>query len=109
MKENYAVNYSESAINDLREIYSYISDELFVPGIAKAQVERIRSEVRSLDFMPNRHVLVEWEPWHSAGMHQLPIDNFIAYYLVDDENGIVTVVRVFYGGRDIEGIINCET
>lgn len=39
------------------------------------------------------------------GMHQLPVDNFIVYYLVDDETGTVTVVRVFYGGRDIERII----
>ena len=39
-------------------------------------------------------------------MHQLPVDNFIVYYLVDDEKRAVTVVRVFYGGRDVEGIIN---
>lgn len=40
------------------------------------------------------------------GMHQLPVNNFIVYYLVDDEAGTVTVVRIFYGGRDIEGIVN---
>lgn len=49
---------------------------------------------------------VEWELWHSMKMHQLPVDNFIVYYLVDDEERAVTVVRVFYSGRDIEGIIN---
>ena len=60
----------------------------------------------SLDFMPARYTLVEWEPWHSMKMHQLPVDNFIVYYLVDDKERTVTVVRIFYGGRDIEGIIN---
>jgi len=39
-------------------------------------------------------------------MHQLPVDNFIVYYLVDDEEMTVTVARVIYGCRDIEGIIN---
>lgn len=39
-------------------------------------------------------------------IHQLPVDNFIVYYLVDDKELTVTVVRVLYGGRDIEGIIN---
>ena len=39
-------------------------------------------------------------------IHQLPVDNFIVYYLVDDEERTVTIVRIFYGGRDIEGIIN---
>lgn len=91
---------------DLREIYSYIANELLVPETAAAQLGRIRKEVRSLDFMPARYTLVEWEPWHSMKMHQLPVDNFIVYYLVDDKERTVTVARIFYGGRDIEGIIN---
>ena len=52
------------------------------------------------------YISVEWEPWHSMKMHQLPVDNFIVYYLVDDKERTVTVARIFYGGRDIEGIIN---
>ena len=39
-------------------------------------------------------------------MHQLPVENFIVYYLVDDKERTVTVARIFYGGRDIEGSIN---
>ena len=39
-------------------------------------------------------------------MHQLLVENLIVYYLVDDKERTVTVARIFYGGRDIEGIIN---
>ena len=38
-------------------------------------------------------------------MHQFPVDNFIVYYLVDDEKRAVTVARIFYGGRDMEGVV----
>lgn len=106
MTDSYKVGYSVDALDDLREIYSYIAYELLVPDTAVAQLGRIRREVRSLNFMPTRCALVSWEPWHSMKMHQLPVDNFIVYYLVDDEKRAVTVVRIFYGGRDIEGIIN---
>ena len=106
MTDKYKVGYSADALDDLCQIYAYIANELLVPETAAAQVGRIRKEVRSLDFMPARYALVEWEPWHSMTMHQLPVDNFIVYYLVDDEQKVVTAVRVFYGGRDIEGIIN---
>ena len=106
MTDSYNVGYSVDALGDLRKIYSYIANELLVPETAAAQLGRIRKEVRSLDFMPARYTLVEWEPWHSMKMHQLPVDNFIVYYLVDDKERTVTVVRIFYGGRDIEGIIN---
>lgn len=108
MTENYIVSYSEDALNDLREIYNYIAIELLVPETAAAQVGRIRKAVRSLDFMPARYEVVEWEPWYSMEMHQLPVNNFIVYYLVEDEAKIVTVVRIFYSGRDIEGIINSQ-
>lgn len=106
MTDSYKVGYSIDALDDLREIYAYIANKLLVPETAAAQLERIRREVRSLDFMPARYALVEWEPWHSMKIHQLLVDNFIVYYLVDDEKKAVTVVRVFYGDRDIEGIIN---
>lgn len=106
MTDSYKVGYSVDALDDLREIYSYIANELLAPETATAQLGRIRKEVRSLDFMPARYALVDWEPWHSMKMHHLPVDNFIVYYLVDDEKMAVTVARIFYGGRDIEGIIN---
>ena len=102
MTDSYKVGYSVDALDDLREIYSYIANELLVPETASAQLSRIRKEVRSLDFMPARYALVTWEPWHSLKMHQLSVDNFIVY----DEKRAVTVARIFYGGRDIEGIIN---
>ena len=106
MKNNYKVNYSGETLSDLREIYSYIAYELLVPETATAQIKRIREKIRSLDFMPACHELVEWEPWQSMNMHQLPIDNYIAYYLVDDNTKMVIITRIFYGGRDIKGIIN---
>ncbi|MDO4617189.1 MAG: type II toxin-antitoxin system RelE/ParE family toxin [Lachnospiraceae bacterium] len=108
MIENYKIDYSIDSINDLREIYAYISDELLVPEIAAKQVTRIRKEIRSLNFMPSRHIIVDWEPWRSMNMHQMPVDNYIVFYLVDDDAMAVTVVRIFYSGRDIEGIINSD-
>ena len=104
MTDSYKVGYSVDALDDLREIYSYIANELLVPETASAQLGCIRKEVRSLDFMPSRYALAHWEPWHSMKMHQLPVDNFIVYYLVDDEKRTVTVVRIFYGGRDIDNM-----
>ena len=92
MMNNYKVSYSGEALSDLREIYSYIAYELLVPKTAAAQIKRIREKIRSLDFMPACHELVEWEPWHSMKMHQLPVDNFIVYYLVDDKERTVLLL-----------------
>lgn len=71
---------------------------------AAAQLKHMRKEVHLLDFMPARYPLVDWEPWHSMKMQQLPVDNYIVYYLVNDERMEVTVARILYGGRDVEEI-----
>lgn len=55
--------------------------------------------------MPQCYALVEWEPWASMKMHRVPIGNYVVFYTSDDDTYVVTVTRIFYGGRDIEHII----
>ena len=108
MSDSYSVVYSPEAMDDLKEIYAYIAFTLLVPETAQKQVNRIRKEVRSLDFMSFRYSLVDWEPWKSMGMHKVPVDNFVVYYTVNDDSRTVTVIRIFYGGRDVANIVNAE-
>lgn len=105
MKKEYKVVYAPIAKDDLRAIYRYIALELVEPAVAKNQVNRIRAAIRNLGTFPKKHTAVEWEPWASMNMRKLPIDNYVVYYLVSDEHQQVTIVRVFYGGRDVESII----
>ena len=102
---NYLIIYSDEALQDLREIFEYIAGELREPAIAAAQINRIREQVRSLGHFPARNKKVAWEPWRSIGMRQMPVDNFIAFYTIDDTQHAVQIVRVFYGKRDIESYI----
>lgn len=106
MMDTYKISYSADAIDDLRVTYSYIANELLVPETAEKKINKIRSEIRKLDFMPTRHQIVDWEPWHSMGMHQLPIDKFMVYYLVLEDTKTVSIVKIIYGGRDIINIVN---
>lgn len=108
MNERFSIFYSPEALEDIRKIYAYIAFELQVPEIAQKQVARIRKEIRTLDFMPMRYSLVDWEPWRSMQMHSVPIDNYIVYYTVDSEKSSVTIIRIFYSGRDVERIVRSE-
>ena len=105
MNDKYNVIYFPEAKEDLRNIYRYIAIDLFEPKIAENQVNRIRDSIKKLNSLPERHQCVEWEPWCSLGMRHYSVDNFVVYYLVKKELKIVAVVRIFYGGRNIEQII----
>ena len=42
-------------------------------------------------------------------MRRVVVDNYIVFYLVNDSEATVDIVRIFYGGRDIEGIVKAST
>lgn len=98
----YEVIISSQAEEDLRGIYEYIAFELRSPQNAAGQLDRIEKNILSLDTMPNRYRAYDREPWHSRGLRLLPVDNFVVLYIQDEDRRTVTVVRVMYGGRDIE-------
>lgn len=100
------VAYSAEARQDLRDIYEYIAYELLVPETAAGQTERIMKAVRSLEQMPMRHRLYEEEPWHSQGLRVLPVDHYLVFYLPDETSVTVNIIRIMYGGRDIDKQLN---
>ena len=105
MTEKYKVSFSPAAKEDLKGIYRYIALDLVEPAIAEKQINRIRESIKKLDHFPKKHQTVNWEPWSSMEMRYIPVDNYIVYYLVNEENKMVTIIRIFYGGRDIKNVI----
>ena len=59
---------------------------------------------RSLDALPGRHPVVDWEPWQSMGMHRFTVEDFLLFYLIDQSTRTVTLVRIVYGGRDLQNL-----
>ena len=97
----YEVEVSEQADSDLREIFEYIAFELQSPENASGQLDRLEEQILSLDTMPERYRKYEKEPWKSRGLHIVPVDNYCVLYIVDNGNMTVSIIRVMYGGRDI--------
>ena len=104
MSIQYSVTYSNEALEDLREIYTYIAEDLLVPEIAKDQIHRIQRGVRALNTMPSRFKRVDWEPLQSMGIHQMPVNNYVVFYLINEQSYCVMISRIYYGGRNIEDL-----
>ena len=90
---------------EIRDIHSYIANTLLVPETALKQVDRILSAVESLNEMPHRNPLYEREPWKSRGLRKLIVDNFVVFYLTNDNQKDVVIFHVFYGGRNITELL----
>lgn len=98
----YSVEISGQAEKDLKGIYEYISFVLFSPVNVAKQLQQIITAISKLDYMPERYRKYEKEPWRSRGLRQMPVNNYIIFYTVNDQTHIVTVTAVMYKKRDHE-------
>lgn len=96
---NYRVNISAQADKDLRAVYAYIAFSLTSPENAASQLSRLEERITGLDSMPKRY------PLYKGDIRFTPVDNYLVFYTVDDDSATVSVLRVMYGGRDIENNI----
>lgn len=101
----YNIEITEPAESDLYQIGSYIAKELQEPGLAQKLVSKIGDAILSLDEMPCRNGLVKDEQLSHQGIRKLLIDNYVIFYIVREENKMVTILRILYGRRDWMNIL----
>ena len=100
---------SAQAESDLRGIFEYIAFELLAPTNAAKQLKRLEKQILSLEKMPERFPRYRIEPWYSRGLRFAIVDNYIIFYIYDIQEQVVKVIRVMYGGRNIEEQLNSHT
>lgn len=102
----YSVKISEQAEADLKDIFEYVAFELLSMQTAFELLDRLESKILNLNQMPHRYRAYDKEPWKSKGLRVMPVENYIVLYSPDEESEVVNIVRVMYGGRDIETQLN---
>lgn len=100
MPEKYTVKITTQAQEQLKEMISYINYTLQARDTAMKMLDTLEKEIASLAQFPNRVPLTEEEPWHSQGIHKLPVKNYLIYFWVDEEAKKVQVIGIIYGRRD---------
>lgn len=99
---SYKIKLSEKAADDLKEIFEHIAFSLKEKQTAINMLALLEERIFSLDEMPGRYRLYEAEPWKSKNLHIMPVKNYLVFYIPDDSNKIVDIVRVIYGSRNLE-------
>ena len=96
----YGVKITPQASKQMLEIFDYIGNTLKEPTTAMRLLDELQKNILSLKIMPNRIALIDEEPWKSHGVHKMPVKNFIAYFLINEELKEVHIIAVIYGRRD---------
>lgn len=100
MIDKYSVKVTTQAQTQLQEIVYYVAFNLKAPTTAIRLLDTLEQAIASLSQFPSRIALTEEEPWHSYGIHKMPVQNFIVYFWIDEAAYRVQVTAIIYGRRD---------
>lgn len=92
------INYSPLALNDLDEIWEYITEELMNPSAAENTVNGIMDAVEALADFPDAGARLVFDGDLDSGYRFVIYKNYMAFY--HTQNDMIYVDRVIYGKRD---------
>ncbi len=95
----YEIVFTDTAKEELEEIYEYISEYLLEVGVANRLMDKIEKSILRLEQNPYSCVEVHIKQ-HNNIYRKLIIDNYVVLYGVEETYKQVVIYRVIYGKRD---------
>lgn len=103
--KEYSIKFTAKAEEDLDEIYDYIAHNLFEPKTAESLMERFENRIIRLKAFPFSCSFVLDETLKKRGYRKMVIDNYIVFYLVNEEKKQVIIMRALYGASNYKNIL----
>ena len=105
--KSYEVYLTPDAIQDMTDIYEYIAAKSGLPEVAWTYIEKLRQKCHELRKAP---LIGQQRNDLRKNLRIVAINkNAIAAFEVIEDKRIVTILNIFYGGRDYEAIMGSET
>jgi len=101
----YSVITTNAAKQDILQAARYIAEKLHNPTAADLLLDEVDEAISSLEDMPLRHQLVNDGHLAHKGIRLLTVRNYLALYVVRDDDKNVIVQRFLYAKRNWAGIL----
>jgi plasmid stabilization system protein ParE len=104
----FVAHYSLSAENDVTETLEYISYSLNASIASRNLFYEIGKKIESIENNPYSCPLVRDDYLASKGIRWAGVKNYMMFYIVDDKDEKINLVRFLYGRRDWIRILKDE-
>ena len=103
--KEYDFELTETAESDIDATYEYIAETLGNPDAASDLADELEIQIDKICKTPKTGRLVENEFLRRNDVWHFLVKNYTAYYLIDDENEKIIILRFVYSGRDQDKIV----
>ncbi len=102
----YKYNLSETAETDIDEAIDYIIFKLKNPDAVKSLFDEIIRKIQDICNIPGIGHIVKNEFEQRNDVRWLPVHNYIIYYVINDSDQMINIVRFVSARRDKHLIIS---
>ena len=103
---SYDIHITNIAQQDIINALDYIETVLRNPKAADVLFNEAESQINSLSDFPERFHLVDDPVLCSWGIRFIIVNNYLAFYTIDDEKNLVIIVRFLYQRSDWNTILH---
>jgi len=100
MSDAYSYRLTPAAQRDIAEIADYIAFELSARDSAVRLIDAMESAIQRACRYPHAAPIVNDPLLSQRGYRKLVVENYVIFYLCDDDSRILNVMRVLYHARD---------
>ena len=97
---NYSIHITRAAERDIAEATDYIDNILLNPEAADSLLDKLNEQGEDLMDSLAKYQLADDPVLRSWGIRFTLVNNYLAFYIVDEEKRIVHIIRFLYGKRD---------
>ena len=103
--ERYSYILTETAETDVDEAFDYITNELVNPEAAAALADELEQKLEEVCRAPKTGRLVQNPYLKRPDIRRVLVKNYIAYYLIDEDELTIIILRFVYNKRDQDPIL----
>ena len=96
----YDIHITRAAERDLSSAADYIEYVLLNPQAADDLLDEAEKKIGELSTFPEKFTLVDDPVLKAWGIRFTLVKNYIAFYIISEDNHIIYIVRFLYGKRD---------
>ncbi len=105
MASKFGYRLTKRAESDLDGIVSYIAAELANPKAASDFVDKLQDNIEEARSFPESGSLVNNEFLQIENVRKKLVGNYIMYYLPNEEEKVIYILRIVYGKRNMDEIL----
>ena len=94
--ESYKIFFTDNAIQDMNNIFEYISEKLYLPNSARNLMKEINNKIETLKYMPKIYNVIKKNDLLENEYRKIVIKNYVIIYTINECTKVVYVVNLYY-------------